>query len=119
LVTAGCNIAVGAGVLVGVGVVAVIGYDCGEPVDVTVWDRRTAHPVCDAKVTAEKEGTVHEFSPCYRVYLGEGTWTVKASKAGYTLALGTVTVGKERRCSEPTFHSVELTLVPVGEATPH
>ncbi|HEX3594953.1 MAG TPA: hypothetical protein VHU80_07625, partial [Polyangiaceae bacterium] len=76
-----------------------------------VWDHSSAHPICDAKVVAESEdGSVTTFSPCYQAYLGSGTWKVTASKPGLPVAIGTVTVSKERKCSRPTFHSLELTL---------
>jgi hypothetical protein len=114
----GCNAAVGGAVLVVLGGVTILGYSCGEPVDVAVWDRTIAHTVCDATVTAEQEGTVHEFSPCYRVYLGTGNWTITAKKPGYAPATGSVSISKERKCSEPTFHSVALTLHPLGEVQP-
>jgi hypothetical protein len=112
---AGCNAIAGGVAVVVVAGVAVLGYSCGEPVDVTVWDRKAAHNVCDATVTAEQDGTVNEFSPCYRLYLGTGNWNIAAKKDGYVTATGTVSVSKERKCSEPTFHSVALTLHPVGE----
>lgn len=118
VVLVGCNVAIGGGAVAVMAVVAFVGYGCGEPVDVTVWDRKLAHPVCDATVTAERDGSVHEFSPCYRLHLGDGQWKVKASKPGYVTAVGTVTVSEHRRCSEPTFHSVALTLVPEDEAVP-
>jgi hypothetical protein len=112
----GCSAAIAAGAVTVAAVIAFVGYGCGEPVDVTVWDRKTAHPICDATVTAEQDGSSHEFSPCYRLHLGDGAWTVRAAKPGYVTAVGSVTVNKERRCSEPTFHSVVLTLLPIGEA---
>ena len=118
LVVAGCNFAIGAAAVGVAAVVAFVGYGCGEPVDVTVWDRRKAHPVCDAIVTAEQDGSSHEFSPCYRLHLGDGKWNVRATKPGYMPAVGMVTINKERRCSEPTFHTVVLTLVPEGDAPP-
>jgi hypothetical protein len=118
LILSGCSAAIGLGAVAVAGIVAYVGYGCGEPVDVTVWDRKTAHPICDATVTAEQDGSSHEFSPCYRLHLGDGAWKVKASKPGYVTAVGSVTVNKERRCSEPTFHTVVLTLLPEGEPAP-
>jgi hypothetical protein len=107
----GCNAAIGGGVLA-LGVVAsILTYDCTEGVGVTLWERSTAHPVCDATVVAEHDKTRVTFSPCYSAFLDEGSWTVTATKAGYRAAVGTVTISHERRCSEPTYHSVELTLL--------
>jgi hypothetical protein len=112
----GCNAAlIGAGVaVVGLGAAA-LAYSCDEPVGVDIWDRRTAHSLCDAAVTAESEGHLVHFSPCYQGYLGDGTWTVTATKSGYRPSSGTVVILHGHRCGEPAYHSIELTLVPEGE----
>lgn len=105
-----CGVAlVGAGVgAVAVGA-AVLAYSCDEPVDVTVWTNAASHPVCDALVVAESNGKRVEFSPCYRAYLGVGTWSITAARAG-TSATGSLVIDPNHRCNEPGFHTVELTL---------
>jgi hypothetical protein len=123
LLATGCSAVVGGGVFVGLVTIGALAYSCDEPVGVDVWDRKTAHTICDAKIVAELEengkpaGHQTTFSPCYRGYLGTGTWRVTASKPGYVPAVGSVVVEKQRHCSEPTFHSMELTLVPEGYGT--
>jgi hypothetical protein len=108
----GCTTAfVGIGVVVvGIGA-AVIAYDCDEPVSVSVWDPMRSHAVCDAEVTATSGDTHVDFSPCYVTALGVGTWTVTATKPGYAPSTGTVIVPRDHRCSQPTTHSLELSLV--------
>lgn len=108
---AGCTtayIAVGAGVL-GIGAAA-IAFECDEPVSVSVWAPMSAYPICDAEVVATKESARVVFSPCYATTLADGTWTVTATKPGFSPAVGTVTVERGHRCAEPTRHSLELTL---------
>jgi hypothetical protein len=107
----GCNVAIGGGVLAAGVVASILTYDCTEGVGVTLWDRSTAHPVCDATVVAQLGKKSLTFSPCYSLYLDEGSWTVTATKPGYRPAVGTVTISHERRCSEPSYHSLELTLL--------
>jgi hypothetical protein len=111
LLAVGCNAAIGGGVLVAGIVAGVLTSDCAEGVGVTLWDRTTAHPVCDAKVVAEQGSKSVTFSPCYSAFLSEGTWTVSATKAGFQRVVGSVVIPPEHRCSEPTYHSVELTLL--------
>ena len=94
---------------VGVGAAA-LAFQCDEPVSVSVWDPGTAHAICDAVVTATAGSDKVEFSPCYTSALGEGTWTVTATRAGYAAATGTITVEHDHRCDEPSYHSLELTL---------
>ena len=111
LLAVGCNVAIGGGVLVAGVVAGILTYDCAEGVGVTLWDRTTAHPVCDAKVVAEQGSESVTFSPCYSAFLSEGNWTVSATKAGFQRVVGTVVIPHEHSCSEPTYHSVELTLL--------
>jgi hypothetical protein len=111
----GCNVAIGGGVLVAGVVAGVLTYDCGEGVGVTLWDRATAHSVCDASVVAKQGNKTVTFSPCYSAFLDEGSWSVIATKPGYQAAVGSVVVPHEHRCSEPSYHSVELTLLREGE----
>ncbi len=112
LLLAGCVPAVVAGSVFVVGATsAVVFSGCDEPAAVQVWDHTASHPVCDATVTAESEsGSVTTFSPCYQAYLGTGTWKVTASKPGLPIATGTVIVSEDRKCSRPSFHSLDLTL---------
>ncbi|HEX4335083.1 MAG TPA: hypothetical protein VH062_04165 [Polyangiaceae bacterium] len=111
LVTGCVPAVVGGGIfVVGVGS-ALLFSGCDEPASVQVWDHLSSHPVCDATVTAVSEkGSVATFSPCYQAYLGSGTWTVTASKPGLPIATGTISVARDRKCNQPTFHSLELTL---------
>jgi hypothetical protein len=111
LLPLGCNVAIGGGVLAAGVVAGILTYDCAEGVGVTLWERSTAHPVCDATVVAEQEGKTITFSPCYNAFLGEGTWTVSATKDGYQRAAGSVIIPHGHSCSQPTYHSVELTLL--------
>ena len=119
LLLAGCVPAAIAGgaVVVGIGS-AIVFSNCDEPASVRVWDHTSAYPICDATVVAVSEtGTTVTFSPCYSAYLGSGTWNVTASKAGLPVARGTVTVAEDHRCSQPTFHSLDLTLGSDGTVT--
>jgi hypothetical protein len=111
LLLCGCSTAfVGIGVVVvGIGVSA-FAFQCDEPVSVAVWDASTAHTICDAEVVATNGKSRVAFSPCYAATLGNGTWTVTATKEGFAPATGTVTVLPEHRCTEPVRHSLELTL---------
>src|SRR5262249_46565813 len=130
LLTAGCVPAAVAGgaVVVGVGAV-ILASGCDEPVNVEVWDHGSAHPVCDAVVVAQRlvtlddlagrdladpsirrEGGVVTFSPCYGAHLGSGSWIVTATRPGFPPATGLVTIAEDRKCSQPTYHSLELTL---------
>ncbi|HVU00917.1 MAG TPA: hypothetical protein VHE30_04165 [Polyangiaceae bacterium] len=111
LATAGCASAlIGGGVVVVALSVAALTYECEEGIGVTVWDPAQAHTVCDARVVARQEGKEIRFSPCYMGYVGKGTWTISAEKEGFVAAEGTVTIPPEHKCSEPVYHSVELTL---------
>jgi len=115
LATGGCASVAAAGVVVvGLGA-AYLALGCDDPIGLDVRDRNTGHLVCDAKVVAESEGNKVPFSPCYRTYLSEGTWKVTAWKEGYLPAEGLVIVTRGKKC-EPAYHSLELTLVPEGQA---
>jgi hypothetical protein len=110
LLTCGCVTAAIAGGAVAVVIgAAFIASGCDEPVGVNVWVPGSSYPVCDATVVAEQEGTARQFSPCYTVHLGSGTWIVTATRGGVR-ATGIVTVSEDRKCSEPTYHSLELTM---------
>jgi hypothetical protein len=113
---------------VGIGAAA-LAFECDEPVSVSVWDPAAAHIVCDAVVTATSGSDTVELSPCYTTTLGAGTWTVTAIKPGRPPATGTVTVEREHKCSEPVYHTLELSLsgggppmapppVPIGTVAP-
>jgi len=120
VLVAGCVPAiVGGGVFV-VGVTSAILFSgCDEPASVQVWDHTSSYPVCDATVTAVSEsGSTTTFSPCYSAYLGAGTWKVTASKPGLANATGTITVALDHKCSQPIFHSLDLTLGSDGSAVP-
>lgn len=110
----GCTAAAGAGVLVaGIGASA-LALGCDDPVGVTVWTPESTRGICTASVVAvSSEGAEAAFSPCYRVYLGDGTWTITASLPGYAPASGMVIVQHPSAC-EPVFHSLELSLAPLG-----
>ena len=111
LILSSCVPAAVAGAAVGAGIVAsVLISNCHEPVSVQVWDHTSSHPVCDAEVVAEQEGSVTTFSPCYQTYLGTGMWKVTATKRGIGTATGMVEISKDRQCNEPAFHSLDLTL---------
>jgi len=119
LLVTGCLPAVvGGGIFVaGVGA-AILVSGCDEAASVQVWDHTSSYPVCDAVVTAEREGHVVTFSPCYSTYLGTGVWRVIARKPGMPIATGTIVVDKDRRCSQPTYHSLELTLGSEADVSP-
>jgi hypothetical protein len=118
LLTACIPAVVGGGIfVVGVGA-AIVVSGCDEAASVQVWDHTASHPVCDAVVTAEREGHVVAFSPCYQTYLGTGVWKVVARKPGMPIATGTIVVDKDRRCSQPTYHSLELTLGSEADVSP-
>jgi hypothetical protein len=130
IVTCGCVPAAIAGgvIVVGAGAV-VLASGCDEPVGVDVWDRSASHPICDATVVAQRvvmvedpagnpqvdpqmrvEGSVVTFSPCYTAHLGSGTWVVTATQEGFAKATGIVTISEDHKCSEPIYHSLELSL---------
>jgi hypothetical protein len=104
--------------VVGIGS-AIIFSGCDEPASVQVWDNTSAYPTCDAVVTAESEtGSTATFSPCYQAYLGTGVWHVTATKPGFPAAKGVITVEEKRKCSEPIFHALDLTLGSDATYTP-
>jgi hypothetical protein len=74
--------AIGGGVgvvVVGAGVVA---FTCYDRVSVTVTDRLTGTPLCDAHVTFQKGGSVTEATSCYQAALSAGKYMMRVERPG-------------------------------------
>ena len=108
-VLSGCSIAVGGAagaVLIGAGVFA---SGCYDHLDVTV---RTPSGlrICDARVTAVRDGSTVDLVPCFSAALSAGTWQIRAEHGGH-VAQSALTIPEDRECGR-TVHRIDLTLGP-------
>lgn len=110
---AACNLAVGGGVAAVVGGSAVFASQCYDRVHITVRDS-TGSATCDAKVSViDAEGDVSKLQPCYSAALTEGTWTIRAERAGYVPMATKVVIAEHDDCPYYT-HSIDMSLARVG-----
>ena len=93
-----CPAAIGAGVTLVAGGAAVLAYRCDDSVAIVVSDGATGNRICDATVTATSDGSTEKATPCFSLALGEGTWSMRAEKAGYQPAFSTVVVDHTKGC---------------------
>jgi hypothetical protein len=117
LLLTGCASLAGAGVAAGLVVLGVVTHECYEYVDIKVIDGSTGNKICDAEVTAERDGDVDTLGSCYHASLTEGRWNLTATLPGRPPAKTSLVVAESESC-EPVVATVVLTIPPAPGSHP-
>ena len=98
LLTTSCAGVVGAGAAVVVVGAGVLSMTCYDRVSVTVTDRLTGTPLCDAKVTFHEGSSVTEASSCHQAALATGQYKMRVERPGLVSYEVPVTIDTGKSC---------------------
>jgi hypothetical protein len=102
LLSTSCIGVIGLGAATLVAGAGVLAFTCYDRVSVTVTDRQTGTPLCDAKVTFIEGKSSMEATSCYEAALAPGSYTLRVERHGLETYEEPVEVTRGGTCGQST-----------------